>query len=140
MVHPTPESKQNIYMKGVFIAFDQAHKEAVIGALDRLNCRGFSFIEQLQGRGSKTGEPHYGTHAWPSMAGSIITIVDDNKVDNILKEIKDDKSSTGGNGDIRKVITYKNSGERYGKPFGYAVSDLCRFTSALCRAAKANFI
>ena len=75
-------------MKGIFIAFDQAHKDAVISTLDKLNCRGFSFIEQLQGRGSKTGEPHYGSHAWPSMCSGIITIVDDKRVDAILKELK----------------------------------------------------
>ena len=75
-------------MKGVFIAFDQAHKDSVISTLDRLNCRGFSFIEQMQGRGSKTGEPHYGSHAWPSMCSGIITMVDDKRVDAILKELK----------------------------------------------------
>ena len=76
-------------MKGVFIAFDQAHKDAVINALNRLNCRGFSFIEQMQGRGSKTGEPHYGTHAWASMNSGIITIVDDNIVKSLLAALKE---------------------------------------------------
>jgi nitrogen regulatory protein PII len=76
-------------MKGIFIAFDQAHKDAVIGALDKLNCRGFSFIEQLQGRGSKTGDPHYGTHAWASMNSGIITIVEDTIVDKLLASLKE---------------------------------------------------
>ena len=76
-------------MKGIFIAFDQAHKDAVISALDKLNCRGFSFIEQLQGRGSKTGEPHYGTHAWASMNSGIITIVEDTIVDKLLTSLKE---------------------------------------------------
>lgn len=75
-------------MKGVFIAFDQAHKDAVINALDHLNCRGFSMIEQMQGRGSKTGEPHYGSHAWASMNSGIITMVDDSIVTRLLEEIK----------------------------------------------------
>ena len=75
-------------MKGVFIAFDQAHKDAVINALDRLNCRGFSFIEQLQGRGSNNGEPHYGTHAWASMNSGIITMVDDAIVSKLLEALK----------------------------------------------------
>ena len=75
-------------MKGVFIAFDQAHKDAVISTLDHHNCRGFSFIEQLQGRGSKTGEPHYGTHAWASMNSGIITMVDDAIVDKLLAALK----------------------------------------------------
>lgn len=75
-------------MKGVFIAFDQAHKDAVLNVLDHLNCRGFSFIEQMQGRGSKTGEPHYGTHAWAAMNSGIITIVEDNIVNSLLTELK----------------------------------------------------
>ena len=75
-------------MKGVFIAFDQAHREAVIEVLDHLNCRGFSLIEQMQGRGSKTGEPHYGSHAWASMNSGIITMVNDNIVDSLLSSLK----------------------------------------------------
>ena len=75
-------------MKGVFIAFDQAHKDAILNVLDHLNCRGFSFIEQMQGRGSKTGEPHYGTHAWAAMNSGIITIVEDKIVNSLLTELK----------------------------------------------------
>lgn len=75
-------------MKSIFITFDISHKDAIVNMLEHNNCRGFSFFEQMQGRGSKTGDPHYGSHAWPSMCGSIITVVDDNKVDRILKEIK----------------------------------------------------
>ncbi|MBP3408671.1 MAG: hypothetical protein J6K83_05940 [Bacteroidaceae bacterium] len=75
-------------MKSVFITFDISHKEAVIDILTHNNCRGFSFFDHMQGRGSVSGEPHYGTHAWPSMCGSIITVVEDKHVDNILKEIK----------------------------------------------------
>ena len=75
-------------MKSVFITFDISHKDAVINILTHNNCRGFSFFDQMQGRGSVSGEPHYGTHAWPSMCGSIITIVEDKAVDNILAAIK----------------------------------------------------
>lgn len=75
-------------MKGVFIAFDQAHKDAVVEVLDHLNCRGYSFFEQMQGRGSKTGEPHYGTHAWASMNSGIITMVEDKIVKSLLSELK----------------------------------------------------
>lgn len=71
-------------MKSVFITFDQAFHERIIETLDRLNCRGFSYWEQVQGRGSRTGEPHYGSHAWPSMCSAIITMVDDAKVRPLL--------------------------------------------------------
>jgi nitrogen regulatory protein PII len=71
-------------MKSVLITFDQAYYERIITLLDRLNCRGFSYLESVQGRGSRTGEPHYGTHAWPSMCSAIITVVNDERVDPLL--------------------------------------------------------
>jgi len=66
-------------MKSVLIIFDQAYYEQIISLLDRLNCRGFTYWDKVQGRGSKTGEPHYGSHAWPSMCSSILTVVEDCK-------------------------------------------------------------
>ncbi len=75
-------------MKSIFITFDISHKDAVIELLTHNNCRGFSFFDQMQGRGSVNGEPHYGTHAWPSMCGSIIAIVDDSAIDPLLAGIK----------------------------------------------------
>ena len=74
-------------MKSVFITFDQAFYERIMALLDRQNCRGFSYWQQVQGRGSKTGEPHYGSHAWPSMCSAIITMVDDAKVDPLLEAL-----------------------------------------------------
>ena len=75
-------------MKSVLITFDQAHYERIMSLLDRMNCRGFSYLEHLQGRGSKTGEPHYGSHAWPSMCSAVITIVEDAKVDPLLDALR----------------------------------------------------
>lgn len=74
-------------MKSVFIAYDQAYKEKLIALLDHHNCRGFSMFPQLQGRGSKKGEPHYGNHAWPAMCSAILTVVDDDKVDPLLSDL-----------------------------------------------------
>ena len=68
-------------MKSVLITFDQAYYERIIATLDRLNCRGFTYWEQVRGRGSKTGEPHYGSHAWPSMCSAILTMVEDERVE-----------------------------------------------------------
>ena len=69
------------------ITFDQAFYERILTTLDRLNCRGFSYWQQVQGRGSKTGEPHYGSHAWPSMCSAIMTVVDDARVEPLLKAL-----------------------------------------------------
>ena len=71
-------------MESVLITFDQAYYERIIALLDRLGCRGFTYLERAQGRGSKTGDPHFGSHAWPSMCSAIITVVDDKKVDPLL--------------------------------------------------------
>ena len=76
-------------MKSVFIAFDQAHYEKIVDILTRNNCRGYTFFENVQGRGSKTGEPHYGSHAWPGLANAIITVVDDGQVDLLLAKLKE---------------------------------------------------
>lgn len=56
--------------------------------LDYNSVRGFTFWEQVQGRGSVSGEPHYGSHAWPTMNSAIITFVDDNRVDTLLSQIE----------------------------------------------------
>ena len=74
-------------MKSIFIAYDQAYQEKILFTLDHFNCRGFSMFPQIQGRGSKTGEPHYGSHAWPSMCSAIITMVDDHRVDPLLEAL-----------------------------------------------------
>ena len=42
----------------------------------------------MQGRGSKTGEPHLGTHAWPSLASAMLTMVEDDRVDKVLERLK----------------------------------------------------
>lgn len=75
-------------MKAIFISFDQAHYEAIIEALDKSSCRGFTSFGEVQGRGSVKGEPHYGSHAWPSLASAIITMVDDDRVAPLLARLK----------------------------------------------------
>lgn len=75
-------------MKAILITFDQAHYDHIVDMLERQNCRGFTAWEQVQGRGSHTGEPHYGSHAWPSMASAIITIVEDHRVDPVLEKLR----------------------------------------------------
>lgn len=72
-------------MKSILITFDQAYYERIVDMLERNNCRGFTAWQEVQGRGSHKGEPHYGSHAWPSLASAIITIVEDNRVENVLK-------------------------------------------------------
>jgi len=74
-------------MKAVFIVFNQANTERVEYMLDQLEIRGFTFFEQVQGRGSKNGEPHRGTHTWPEMNSAVISMVDDDRVCDLLKSV-----------------------------------------------------
>ena len=81
-------------MKAIFITFDQAHYEHIIEILDRNNCRGFTSWSQISGRGSRDGEPHYGTHAWPSMNTSLLAIVEDEKIPVLLDALREIDSTT----------------------------------------------
>ncbi len=75
-------------MKSVMIVFNQANTERVEYMLDILNIQGFTFFEDVQGRGTNGGEPRRGTHAWPEMNSCVITIVEDDKVPTLLEAIK----------------------------------------------------
>lgn len=75
-------------MQAIFIAYDQAHHEAIIELLERSSCRGFTSFGEVQGRGSVKGEPHYGSHAWPSLGGAILTMVEDQRLDTVLEKLK----------------------------------------------------
>ena len=75
-------------MKSVMIVFNQANTERVEYLLDFLNIKGFTFFEQVQGRGTNGGEPRRGTHAWPEMNSCVITIVEDEQTPALLEAVK----------------------------------------------------
>lgn len=75
-------------MKAVMIIYNQAHSEKVDYILDKLGIRGYSLWENVQGQGSRDGVPHLGTHAWPEINKSVLTVVEDHQVDPILEKVK----------------------------------------------------
>jgi len=75
-------------MQAIFIAYDLAHHEKVIEVLNATSCRGFTSFGTVQGRGTKTGEPHFGTHAWPSLASAMLTFVEDERVETVLARLR----------------------------------------------------
>jgi nitrogen regulatory protein PII len=75
-------------MKAIMIIYNQAHTEKVEYLLDKLGVKGYSLWENVQGRGTKTGVPHLGTHAWPEINKSVLTIVEDDIVDKVLSNVK----------------------------------------------------
>ena len=74
-------------MKAIMIIYNQAHTEKVEYLLDKLGIKGYSLWENVQGRGSSTGVPHLGTHAWPEINKSVLTIVEDDLVDSVLDKV-----------------------------------------------------
>ena len=70
------------------IVFNQANTERVEYMLDMLEINGFTFFEEVQGRGTNGGEPRRGTHTWPEMNSCVMTIIPDEKVAALLEAIK----------------------------------------------------
>lgn len=75
-------------MKAVFISYNQAHTLQVNTILDTLGIRGFTRWALTEGRGSTDGEPHYGTHAWPSMNSSLLVFIEDGGVAPLLRALR----------------------------------------------------
>ncbi|HRZ77584.1 MAG TPA: hypothetical protein P5248_09470 [Bacteroidales bacterium] len=74
-------------MKAVMIIFNQAHTERVDYILDSLKIKGYSSWEEEKGRGSATGEPRMGTHTWPEMNSSVLSVIEDTLVTPLLEKL-----------------------------------------------------
>ena len=70
------------------IVYNQANNERVEYMLDTLGIRGFSQWVDVQGRGNVNGDTHRGTHTWPEMNNAILTVVPDDKVDELLLSVR----------------------------------------------------
>ncbi len=75
-------------MKAVMIIFNQANSERVEFIFDTLGIRGYTWWNQVQGRGSETGEPRKGTHTWPEMNAAAMTIIPGEQVEGLLDAVK----------------------------------------------------
>jgi nitrogen regulatory protein PII len=75
-------------MKAIMIIYNQAHTEKIEYMLDKLGVRGYSLWENMQGRGTRTGVPHLGTHTWPEINKGVLTIVEDDIVESVLDRVK----------------------------------------------------
>jgi len=75
-------------MKAVMIIHNQAQAERVEYMLDRLRIKGFTKWESVMGRGSETGDPRMGTHTWPEMNSSVMIVVEDDRVQDLLAAVK----------------------------------------------------
>ncbi len=70
------------------IMFNQASSEKVEFIFDHLEIRGFTWWNDVQGRGTETGDPRKGTHTWPEMNSAAMVVIPEDKVDPLLESIK----------------------------------------------------
>lgn len=75
-------------MKAIFITYNQAFNEEIVEILESFHQRGFTRWDEVQGRGGFNGTPHMGDHAWPEMNHAVLAMVKDEKVAQILDELK----------------------------------------------------
>lgn len=75
-------------MKAIFISYNMTLTERIDALLDHHTVRGYSMFPLTYGRGSFDGEPHMGTHTWPAMNSSILTMVDDIKFPVVMEALR----------------------------------------------------
>ncbi|MFN6943702.1 MAG: PG0541 family transporter-associated protein [Cytophagaceae bacterium] len=75
-------------MKAIFIVYNQGMTEEVFDALDKMGIMGFTQWTDVRGRGTETGEPHLGTHTWPALNNALICMVEDEKEQGLLEQLK----------------------------------------------------
>lgn len=71
-------------MKAIFVAYNQAYNMELADVLEAAGCKGYTMWNEITGRGTDGGEPHEGTHAWPTLNNALLSAVPDEKVDEIL--------------------------------------------------------
>jgi len=74
-------------MKAVLIIYNQSLTEGVQNILDDLAIRGYTQWTDIKGQGTEKGDPHQGTHTWPSLNNAHLTIVPDEQVQPLLDKL-----------------------------------------------------
>ncbi len=85
-------------MKALFVSYNQAYHEEVLDIMQRSGLKGYTFWDTTMGSGSFKGEPHLGSHAWPTLNSSLLIMAEDSLVPGFKRRIKalDEKSPAMG--------------------------------------------
>ncbi len=76
-------------MKGVFISYNQAFHEEILDIMNKSGINGYTCWEQVSGRGSHSGEPHLGDHAWPTLNTAMLSVVEDETVKGFMHRLQE---------------------------------------------------
>lgn len=75
-------------LKSVFISYNQAYHSLVLRILRQQGLKGYTSWRDVEGQGSRGGEPHLGSHAWPTMNSALMTIVPAEQVTPLLSALR----------------------------------------------------
>lgn len=76
-------------MKAILITYNQAYYDEIAAILNQNGVKGYTEWNEIKGHGSVTGEPHLGTHAWPTLNNAVISVMEDDRVDGALRELQE---------------------------------------------------
>ncbi len=81
-------------MKAIFITYNQAFHDEIMDIMNKSGIRGYTYWEQVAGKGSVSGDPHLGDHAWPTLNSSLMIMLDESLADPFMRKLSElDKSS-----------------------------------------------
>ena len=75
-------------MNALFIAYNEALHEEVIEQLKLTMLKGYTAWHSITGAGSRSGDPHLGSHAWPTMNSAILVFAEDDKAKELKRRVE----------------------------------------------------
>jgi len=76
-------------MKALFIVYNQAYNQEIVELLGGMGQRGYTVWEGVGGRGSESGEPHLGNHAWPTQNHALFSVMEDSLAAEVMKKLRE---------------------------------------------------
>lgn len=76
-------------MKAILVTYNQAYYDDIVKVLNDHGVKGFTEWDEIKGHGSDQGEPHLGSHAWPTLNNAMISIMEDDRVNGVLNDLRE---------------------------------------------------
>ena len=76
-------------MKAIFVVYNQAYNQEIVEMLEGLGQRGYTVWQEIGGRGSVDGEPHWGSHAWPTQNHALLSVMDDALASRVMAALRE---------------------------------------------------
>ena len=76
-------------MKAIFVVYNQAYNQEIVELLNGLGQRGYTVWQEIGGQGSEDGEPHLGSHAWPTQNHALLSVVEDSLAPKVMAALRE---------------------------------------------------